>query len=59
MAPTNTVQEKLGLGREAVVDDIVQHGDVKPTGSHVCHQQHLAFAMGKFGNVDFAGSLVQ
>lgn len=59
VAPTNTVQEELRFGREAVVDDIVQHGDVKPTGSYICHQQHLALAMGKLGNVDLAGSLVQ
>lgn len=53
------MQEQLGLGGEAVVDDIVQHGDVEPTGSHIGDQQHWALALGELGDVDLAGGLVQ
>lgn len=59
LAPTDTMQEQLALGGEAEVDDIVQHGDVQPPGSHVGDQQHWALALGELGNVDLAGSLVQ
>lgn len=58
-APTNAVQEELGLGGEAVVDDVVQHGDVEPAGGHVGDQQHRALALGELGDVDLAGGLVQ
>lgn len=59
LAPTDTMQEQLGLGGEAEVDDIVQHGDVQPPGGHVSDQQHWALALGELGNVDLAGGLVQ
>lgn len=58
-APTDTMQEQLGLGGEAVVDDVVQHGDVEPAGSHIGDQQHRALALGELGDVDLAGGLVQ
>lgn len=58
-APTDTMQEELGLGGEAVVDDIVQHGDVEPASGHVGDQQHWALALGELGDVDLAGGLVQ
>lgn len=58
-APTDAMQEQLGLGREAVVDDVVQHGDVETAGGHIGDQQHGALALGKLGDVDLAGGLVQ
>lgn len=56
---TNTVQEQLGFGREAVVDYIVEQGDVNPTGSQVSDNQDLALAMGEPTNVDLTSCLVQ
>lgn len=53
------MQEELGLGRKAVVDDVVQHGDVEPAGSQVGDQQHWALALAELGDVDLASSLVQ
>lgn len=34
---TNSVDKQLGLGREIVVDDIIETRDVKASGSHVSH----------------------
>lgn len=34
---TNSVQEQFGLGREVVVDDVVQQGDVYTTSSNISH----------------------
>lgn len=56
---THTVQEELALGREAVVDDIVQQRDVQAPSGQVSHDEGGALAMCEFGQVDLAGRLVQ
>lgn len=59
MSLTNSVQEQLGFGREVVVDDVVQQGDVDTTSSNVSHKQHHGFPMHKFPNIDLSGSLIE
>lgn len=56
---THTVQEQLALGREAVVDDIVQQGDVQAPGGQVRDDERGALAVRELGQVDFTGRLVQ
>lgn len=56
---TNSVQEKLGLGWEVVVDDVVQQGDVYTTGSNIGHKKHHSFSVHKLPDVDLSGSLIQ
>lgn len=56
---TNSVQEEFGLGREVVVDDVVQQGDVYTTSSNISHNQHHGFPMHKFPYVDLPGSLIK
>lgn len=56
---THTVQEELALGREAVVDDVVQQRDVQAAGRQVRHDEGGALAVGELGQVDLAGRRVQ
>lgn len=56
---TYTVQEQLALGREAVVDDVVQQRDVQAPGCQVRHDEGGALAERELGEVDLAGRLVQ
>lgn len=56
---THTVQEELALGREAVVDDVVQQRDVQAPGRQVSHDEGGTLAVGELGEVDLAGRLVQ
>lgn len=56
---TNSVQEKLGLGGEVVVDDIVQQGDVYTTSSNISHKKHHDFSVHKLPNVDLSCSLIK
>lgn len=56
---TNSVQEKLGLGREVVVDDIVQQGDIYATSSNISHNKHHGFSVHKLPNVDLSCGLIE
>lgn len=56
---THAVQEELALGREAVVDDVVEERDVQAAGCQVSHDEGGALAVGELGEVDLAGRLVQ
>lgn len=53
------MQEKLALGREAVVDDVVQQRDVQAPGCQVSDDEGGALPVGELGEVDLAGRLVQ
>ena len=48
----------LALGREAVVNDIVQQQNVQAMGCQVHYDKDGALAMGELGEVDLAGRLV-
>lgn len=53
------MQEELALGREAVVDDVVQQWDVQAPGGQVSHDEGGTFVMCELCQVDLAGRLVQ
>lgn len=56
---THAVQEELALGREAVVDDVVQQRDVQASGGQVSDNEGRALAVCELGEVDLTGCLVQ
>lgn len=53
------MHEELGPGREAVVDDVVQQGDVEAPGGHVRHEHDGHLLGPELGHVDAPGRLVQ
>lgn len=53
------MQEELALGRETIVDDIVQQGDVQAPGGQVRDDEGGTFVVCELGQVDLAGRLVQ
>lgn len=46
------MDEELGLGREIIVDDIVQEGQVYSTRGHVCDNQNGGDARSEFAAVN-------
>lgn len=53
------MQEELALGGEAIVDDVVQQGDVQAPGGQVGHDEGGTFVVCELRQVDLAGRLVQ
>ena len=56
---TNTMHKQLGLGREVVVDDVVQLRNVDATCCQVCDNHDLDLSLLELGHVDLASCLVQ
>ena len=56
---TNTMHKQLGLGREVVVDDVVQLWNVDATRCQVRDNHDLDLSLLELGHVDLASRLVQ
>lgn len=56
---TDSVNKQLGLGGEVVVDDIIEHGDIDPSGRQVGHDHHQRAPVLELSDVDFPSRLVQ
>ena len=53
------MHKQLGLGREVVVDDVVQLRNVDATRRQVCDNHDLDLSLLELGHVDLASRLVQ
>lgn len=57
--PTDSVQEEFCFGREVVIDDVVQQGDVYTTSCNISDDKHHGFPVHKLPDVDLPGSLIE
>ena len=53
------MDEQLGLGREVIVDDVVQHGDVDTSSCEIGDNKHLGRLVPELGHVDLTGRRVE
>lgn len=45
------MDEELGSGREVIVDDVIQEGDIYATGSHISHNEYVDIPSPELGTV--------